>query len=106
MKDLLLTYRGRINRAKIWMALLYYIGIGVAVGVLFMILAQLLPGDVDEDGLPTFGAKSLPMIVLGLAYLVFSVWSGICVGIKRFHDRDKSGWWLLIQLVPVIGPIW
>ena len=47
MKDLLLTYRGRINRAKIWMALLYYIGIGVAVGVLFMILAQLLPGDVE-----------------------------------------------------------
>jgi uncharacterized membrane protein YhaH (DUF805 family) len=28
------------------------------------------------------------------------------LGIKRFHDRDKSGWWLLISLVPLIGPLW
>ena len=30
----------------------------------------------------------------------------IIVHIKRFHDRDKSGWWVLIGLVPIIGAIW
>jgi len=30
----------------------------------------------------------------------------ILVYIKRFHDRDKSGWWALIGLIPVIGAIW
>ena len=28
------------------------------------------------------------------------------VHIKRFHDRDKSGWWVLIGLIPIIGAIW
>ena len=28
------------------------------------------------------------------------------VYIKRFHDRDKSGWWVLLNLVPVIGWLW
>ena len=30
----------------------------------------------------------------------------IIVYIKRFHDRDKSGWWVLIGLIPIIGAIW
>jgi uncharacterized membrane protein YhaH (DUF805 family) len=30
----------------------------------------------------------------------------ILVDIKRWHDRDKSGWWMLIALVPIIGTIW
>jgi uncharacterized membrane protein YhaH (DUF805 family) len=30
----------------------------------------------------------------------------IIVQLKRFHDRDKSGWWLLIGLIPIIGAIW
>ena len=30
----------------------------------------------------------------------------IIVYVKRFHDRDKSGWWVLIGLIPIIGVIW
>jgi uncharacterized membrane protein YhaH (DUF805 family) len=30
----------------------------------------------------------------------------VIVYIKRFHDRDKSGWWVLITLIPIIGAIW
>ena len=36
----------------------------------------------------------------------FLVWSGICVGIKRCHDRERSGWFLLVSLIPFIGAIW
>jgi uncharacterized membrane protein YhaH (DUF805 family) len=31
---------------------------------------------------------------------------GIIVQIKGWHDRDKSGWWILINLVPCIGALW
>jgi len=34
------------------------------------------------------------------------VWPAMAVSVKRWHDRDKSGWWVLINLVPVIGWLW
>lgn len=41
-----------------------------------------------------------------LAVLVFDIWAGLGLAVKRFHDRDKSGWWILIQLIPLVGAIW
>lgn len=107
MKKLLLTHDGRINRAKFWLAALYYVVIAVVIGIVFTVLWTIMPGEIGEDG--TFhveGMGALPFVVLGIGYVVFSIWSGVCIGIKRFHDRGKSGWWVLIQLVPLIGPIW
>jgi len=39
--------------------------------------------------------------IYGLAVLI----PGIAVGIRRLHDTDKSGWWLLIGLIPLVGAI-
>jgi uncharacterized membrane protein YhaH (DUF805 family) len=44
-------------------------------------------------------------LLFSLLYLVL-LYPGVCIGIKRFHDRDKSGWWVLIALVPLIGGLW
>jgi len=30
----------------------------------------------------------------------------LAVYTKRWHDRNKSGWWSLILLIPIVGPIW
>ncbi|MDK1018188.1 MAG: DUF805 domain-containing protein [Actinomycetota bacterium] len=35
-----------------------------------------------------------------------TLWAGLAIAIKRWHDRDKSGWWILIGLVPIIGGFW
>ena len=40
------------------------------------------------------------IISLASIYFAFAVYA------KRWHDRDKSGWWTLIILVPFIGGIW
>ena len=37
---------------------------------------------------------------------VLAIWPMIAVQVKRWHHRDKTGWWVLISLVPVIGLIW
>ena len=34
--------------------------------------------------------------LLGLAVIVFSLWTGLATAIKRLHDREKSGWWILV----------
>jgi uncharacterized membrane protein YhaH (DUF805 family) len=46
------------------------------------------------------------LIGFPILYMIFALGTlapSICVGIRRMHDHDKSGWWLLIALVPVIG---
>lgn len=40
-----------------------------------------------------------------IAVFLATLWSSLAPYIKRFHDRDKSGWWVLISLVPLIRPL-
>jgi len=40
------------------------------------------------------------LLSLGLLY------PSICIYTKRWHDRNRSGWWSLILLVPVVGLLW
>lgn len=50
-----------------------------------------------------------PELSVGLFSGIFALVAlipAIIVYIKRFHDRDKSGWWVLIGLIPIIGSIW
>lgn len=81
LSSLLFTFDGRINRAKYWLAVvLYFVVLVIAAGVMFA-----LPGMIG-------------IILMGIIYLAALV-SGIAVGIKRLHDCDKSGWWLLVFYV-------
>lgn len=84
-KSFLLSHEGRINRQRYWAFVLVYLAAVIVAAVI--------------DG------------VLGTGFVMFlvvlvSIYPSICVSIKRWHDRDKSGWWILIGLVPVIGGIW
>ncbi len=46
--------------------------------------------------------------LLWIAWLLYLVviWPAIAISIKRWHDRGKSGWWILIGFVPLIGGLW
>ncbi|HMB11618.1 DUF805 domain-containing protein [Saliniramus sp.] len=74
---------GRIERQRWW------------IGVVILFGAWLV-----LNGL--FGSDGLIPFILSILLLV----AGIMLHIKRFHDRDKSGWWVLILFVPVLGLIW
>lgn len=42
--------------------------------------------------------------ILGMAIVALGLFvPGLAVGVRRMHDQDKSGWWLLIGLIPIIG---
>jgi uncharacterized membrane protein YhaH (DUF805 family) len=43
---------------------------------------------------------------LSTILLVASFWPKLAVMIKRWHDRGKSGYWVFISLIPVVGPFW
>jgi uncharacterized membrane protein YhaH (DUF805 family) len=98
LSEFLFSPRGRVNRAKYWLFALVSIAIMVVlIAVMGFAWAKSL---YDPRG--GFGFPVGAMIVFGIVYLVLLV-VGIFIGIKRLHDRDKSGWWLLVfYLAPMI----
>jgi uncharacterized membrane protein YhaH (DUF805 family) len=106
MIQLLFSARGRIGRGRFWLAGLLYLAISLAASVAFALLRQIIPAEDAEGNFSVEGVKAVPYLLLIFGVLGVFLWSGVCVGIKRFHDRDKSGAWILIQFVPLIGPLW
>ena len=49
--------------------------------------------------------------IIGTYLLLYAIWAiatflpGLAVTVRRLHDRDKSGWWILIGFIPLIGSI-
>ena len=84
-------FTGRAPRAEYWW---FYLLIMVGY-VIAMILDSLF--GVDKAA----GPYGIVTIVLGLAILLPS----IAAGIRRLHDTNRSGWWLLIGLIPILGAI-
>ncbi len=85
---LLLDPRGRITRRTFWLW-----GV-LALGGLTLLLRALLEI-----------ARVHPDRAEGLVSLLL-LWPAIAVSAKRWQDRDKSAWWVLLALVPVIGWLW
>lgn len=78
------TFQGRACRSEYWFFYLFYT------------LAYVIASIVDAVlGFP----------ILTLVFLLATVVPILAVGVRRLHDTDRSGWWLLIPLVPLIGGI-
>ena len=43
---------------------------------------------------------------IGVMWFIFQIYPTLAIHVKRWHDRNKSGWWCLIGLVPLIGSLW
>ncbi|MFZ3192547.1 MAG: DUF805 domain-containing protein [Moraxellaceae bacterium] len=83
VRDNYANFTGRARRQEYWMFSVFHL---IAIIVLAMI-----------DGV-IFGN----MILTGL-YLLATLVPSLAVTIRRFHDQDKSGWFVLLSLIPVIG---
>jgi uncharacterized membrane protein YhaH (DUF805 family) len=86
-------FQGRASRAEYWLFALF---IAVVEAVL-MALGKAM-GAPGSSG--AMGASA----VLGLFVLAVLIPS-LAVGVRRLHDTNRSGWWLLISLIPLIGAI-
>ncbi|MEO0032992.1 MAG: hypothetical protein RIS94_2750 [Pseudomonadota bacterium] len=105
MEWMILPYRryaefsGRSRRREYWMFALFYF-------LVMIVLNALFGTNQIESGAGTFvygsrlvGAGSW---VGGLFWLV-SIVPSLAVSVRRLHDQDKSGWLLLLVLIPILG---
>ncbi len=88
---LLFSFKGRINRGKYWLAILIYIVAWIA----FVAAAVMWLGGFDTDRLFSMVGGALLLWLAAIVLITAGTWSGIATGIKRLHDREKSGWWIL-----------
>ena len=86
------TFDGRATRSEYWWFQLFYflVVVGIYVGGIF------LAGLNRNLG---FGLIIIAVIVFALLTLI----PQLAVTVRRLHDSDKSGWWMLIVLVPYVG---
>ena len=103
-KYILTSFQGRINRQSYWMgAIVLAVIAAVLIGGAFALFATFTA--TDEPGKYNMQMSPIGWVISAVAYVAM-IWFGLAIQIKRWHDRDKSGWWVLIALVPVIGGIW
>ena len=101
MSNLLFSVQGRANRAKFWL-------VALGIAVIEVILFAVILGGAAMSGDPEKIAAAMGPVasIVILAFVVIATWISVSVAVKRYHDRNKSGWWVLIVFVPVIGGLW
>ena len=87
------TFAGRAPRSEYWFFYLFFV-ICIIAGI---VLDQTLGlATFDENGEYEYGPLAA-LAVLGLFI------PQISVAVRRLHDLDRSGWWIWISLIPIVG---
>ena len=96
-------FAGRSQRREYWMFVLFNLVVGLMWGaVLGIVMLALYFTDMSED------MMMLICVILAIPYALYSLWviiPGLAVTVRRLHDLDKSGWHLLLGLIPLVGAI-
>jgi len=76
------TFSGRARRSEYWFF------------VLFQVLANIVANIVDH---------AIDANLLSILVDLVLILPSLAVAVRRLHDIDKSGWWLLVGLIPLVG---
>ena len=97
-------FTGRARRKEFWLFWLFLIGIEIV----FSILIGMVGGSMMALSDPSVGMAATSGPAMGLWAVYGLIMLGLlipslAVSIRRLHDTNRSGWWQLICLVPLIG---
>jgi uncharacterized membrane protein YhaH (DUF805 family) len=93
-----LSFNGRLRRMHFWVGL-------IILWVVEVIVMAVLIGPAMAPA-ATGGGGPGPLALVGYLLLLVLIWPALALQVKRWHDRDKSGWWVLIAFIPIIGAFW
>ena len=85
-------FGGRARRTEFWMFVLF--------NIIFSVIASLIDRAIG------FKIGDIQMGIIGLIYSLAVLIPALAVSVRRLHDIGKTGWMVLINLIPLIGLIW
>ena len=85
------VFSGRARRKEYWMFFLFNLIITIVLAII-------------DNLIGTFSPQSGVGLLEGL-YSLAVLLPSIAVTVRRLHDTGRSGWWILIGLIPIIGGI-
>ena len=91
------VFDGRAQRAEYW----YFFLFNIIISIILSILGKAI--GVFNITIGTVGSE---INILSLLYSLAVLIPGLAVSVRRLHDVSKSGWMILISLIPLIGTIW
>lgn len=92
-------FQGRARRREFWFYTLFMM-------IIMAVLSAVFPGESAfyGGGGSSFSFYYTPSPIVMVAQLVFLLPS-LAVSVRRLHDTGRSGWWVLIGLIPFVGII-
>lgn len=85
------VFKGRARRKEYWFFILFNL-----IASLLLTLVDFMTGSLDTE---------LGMGLLSGLYSLAILIPSLAVTVRRLHDTGRTGWWLLIGLIPLIGAI-
>jgi uncharacterized membrane protein YhaH (DUF805 family) len=87
------VFSGRARRKEYWMFTLFNVLISIALTFVDVLALGHDMGDPESIG------------IISTIYSLAVLLPGLAVTIRRLHDTDRTGWWVLIALIPLLGAI-
>jgi uncharacterized membrane protein YhaH (DUF805 family) len=91
------NFRGRARRSEYW----YFRLASTIIFLLFVVLGFIIYAATDNGPLALGLAYGLLML-----YALGTLVPSLAVSVRRIHDIGKSGWTILVAMIPLVGPIW
>lgn len=79
------NFQDRTSVKGYWMVFLFNIIIAIVLNLLTLVIP--------------------PLSFLAIIYAIASIIPGLALSVRRLHDINKSGWWVLLALIPCVGAI-
>lgn len=93
------NFSGVASLGEYWIPVI----INVILGVILTAILQMILGHSIED-IYTWGDWSAKT---GSLIISFIVWlATLSLSFRRLHDTSRSGWWILVNIIPFIGQLW
>ncbi len=91
-------FNGKATRREYW----YFVIFSLILSIAFATIDVLIINPMLLGATPLQSAQGG---LLQFAYALAVFLPSLSIGVRRLHDLKKSGWWLLLAFVPLVGPI-